>query len=90
MDEFMNRQLTRFSDSAILDFLSSHMEGKDELVNTDVDLTVLDNLVLWILAVIKANLGVIPYEATKISDRIEYANYYMPLYRFTRKKNNKR
>ena len=87
MDEFMNRQLTRFSDSAILDFLSSHMEGKDELVNTDVDLTVLDNLVLWILAVIKANLGVIPYEATKISDRIEYANYYMPLYRFTRKKN---
>lgn len=86
MNQILDSELARFSDTAILNFIESNMEGKEELLATDIDLSDTDRLVLWILAILKAMLGVIPYEATKISDRIEYANYYMPLYKFTRKK----
>ena len=89
MNQLFDEEL-RFSDTAILAFLDSQMGNKEELLTTDVDLSNTDKLVMWILAVLKAILGTIPYEATKISDRIEYANYYMPLYKFTRKKNMKR
>ncbi len=84
--DYFDNQLNRFSDRSILNFIDSIMEGKDEITTTDIPIENADQLVMMILAIIKAVLGVIPYTVTKLSDRIDYANYYMPLYKFVRKK----
>lgn len=86
MNQVFDNELNRFSDSAILEFIDNNMKDKDEITTYDVKIDNTDQLVLMILGILKAMLGVIPYQATKISDRIEYCGYYMPLYKFTRKK----
>lgn len=86
MSDYFDNNVLRFSDEVIINFIERNMNGRDEIMTTDADLTSLDNLVMWILAVIKAIHGDIPYIAEKITDQIEYENFLMPLYRFTRKK----
>lgn len=82
----LNEDVNRFSDRAILEFMDNLMQGRDEMVTTDIPLADVDQLVLMILAILKCVLGNFPYTATKLEDRVEFAGYYMPLYKFTRKK----
>ena len=82
----LDSELNRFSDTAILEFIDSLMAGKDEMTTYDIPIQDADQLVLMILAILKCKLNLIPYQAEKVEDRIDYAGYYMPLYRFTRKK----
>lgn len=80
----LDSELDRYSDEAISSFLDRAMGEKKEMQTTDVTLQSKDDLVLYILGVLKSLLGLIPFKAVKTSDRIDYANYYMPCYRFTR------
>ena len=82
----LDSELNRFSDTAILEFIDSLMAGKDEMTTYDIPIQDADQLVLMILAILKCKLNLIPYQAEKVEDRIDYAGYYMPLYKFTRKK----
>lgn len=82
----LDEELNIFSDSAILEFIDKLMAGKDEMTTYDIPIETTDQLVLMILAILKCKLNLIPYQAEKLEDRIDYAGYYMPLYKFTRKK----
>ncbi len=86
MNQFLDRDVIRFSDDTIIKFIEANLKGRDQMDTTDVDLSTLDNLVMWILAIIKAMHGSIPYVAEKIADQVEYENFLLPLYRFTKKK----
>jgi hypothetical protein len=85
MNQVFDNELNRFSDRAITEFIEENMQGKDEITTYDVNIYSTDQLVLMILGILKANLGIIPYVATKLEDRIDYDGYYMPLYKFTRR-----
>lgn len=90
MTSAFDEELNRFSDSAILEFIDRNMGNKKEMLTTDIQVNNTDELVLTILGTLKAMLGLIPYTAEKISDQVEFAGYYMPLYKFTKEKQNKR
>lgn len=84
----LDDELNRFSDSSITEFMDRNMGLKNEMLTTDIIVNNTDELVLTILGTLKAMLGLIPYKAEKISDKVEFSGYYMPLYKFT--KTNKR
>lgn len=85
----LDSELDRFSDEAISEFIERNMVGRDEMFNTEIPIESDDDLVLMILGTLKAVTGLIPFKAEKISDRVEYANFYMPQYKFTRLKTKK-
>ncbi len=86
MNSIIDSELNRFSDSAISEYIDQNMGEKDRMLSNEMQVLNTDQLVLLILGILKAVLGLIPYRAQKLEDRIEYAGYYMPLYEFTRKK----
>lgn len=81
----LNDEVNRFSDRAVIQFLEDNFLDKKELLTNEIDISTLDKLVLMIFSIIKATLEVIPYKIEKISDRVEYCNYFIPLYKFTRR-----
>lgn len=86
MTNILDDELNRFSDSAIVEFMDRNMEGKEEMLTTDIRVENTDELVLTILGTLKAMMGLVPYKAEKVSDRVEFSGYYMPLYKFTKVK----
>lgn len=86
MTNILDDELNRFSDRSIAEFMDRNMSSKEEMLTTDIEVKSTDDLVLTILGTLKAMLGVIPYQAEKVADRVEFAGYYMPLYKFTKPK----
>lgn len=86
LNNILDSELNRFSDSAISEYIDQNMKERDKMLSNEMVVENTDQLVLLILGILKAVLGLIPYRATKVEDRVEYAGYYMPLYEFTRKK----
>lgn len=86
MTDILDDELNRFSDRSIAEFMDRSMGDKKEMETTDIPIGNMDDMVLMILGTLKAMLGLIPYHAEKIANRVEYAGYYMPLYRFTKDK----
>lgn len=84
MTDILDDELNRFSDRSIAEFMDRSMGDKKEMKTTDIPISNMDDMVLMILGTLKAMLGLIPYQAEKIADRVEYAGYYMPLYKFTK------
>lgn len=85
MNDVLTSEVNRFSDRAVIEFMERNFKDKDVLMSNEIEMEDMDVLVLTIFAIIKSMLGVIPYKAEKIEDRIEYEGYYMPLYKFTKK-----
>ena len=86
MTDVLDNELNRFSDRSIAEFMEKNMDQKDEMLTTDIAVGDTDELVLTILGTLKAMLGLIPFKAEKVADRVEFAGFYMPLYKFTRVK----
>lgn len=86
LNSYLDAELDRFSDAAIQAFIESNMGEEKQITTLDMKIESADQLVLYILGILKSLLGLLPYEVTKVADRIEYANYYMPQYKFVRKK----
>jgi len=85
MNEVLQREVDRFSDRAVEDFINRNMGENDEILTDQIDIPDTDSLVLTIFAILKSMLGVLPFKAVKIEDRVEHGGYYMPLYKLTRK-----
>ncbi len=85
----LDDELNRFSDRSIAEFMDRNMASRDEMLTTDIEVNNTDELVLTILGTLKAMLGLIPYKAEKVSDRVEFSGYYMPLYKFTKVKDKR-
>lgn len=81
----LDNEVNRFSDSAVLEFVERNIGDRNELRTDEIRIDDTDELVLTVFAVLKAMLGVIPFKAEKIQDRVEYAGFYMPLYKLSRK-----
>ncbi len=84
-NNILDNELNRFSDTTIRQYLEDNLEGKEERLTNERKVESTDDLVRRILGILKARLGRIPYTAEKISDRVLYAGYYRPLYRFKKK-----
>ena len=82
----LDKELDKYSDEAIISYIESNMKDKETLFTNQFSINSADELVLYILGVLKSLMGLIPFAAVKIEDRIDYAGYYMPSYQFTRKK----
>lgn len=85
MNDVLTSEVNRFSDRAVEEFLNNNMKDRTEMLTNEMDIPDTDSLVLMIFAILKSMLGVLPFKVEKVEDRIEYAGYYMPLYRLTRK-----
>lgn len=85
MERRFNQELDRFSDEAIVAFLERNMAGRDAMETDEIQILDNDDLVLYILGILKSLLGLLPYTAVEEKPRIEYAGWEMPLYRFVRK-----
>lgn len=84
-NNFLNSEVNRFSDKAVEEFILDNMGERNEILTNEISINDTDSLVLTIFAILKSMLGVLPFKAEKIEDRVEYAGYYMPLYRLTKK-----
>lgn len=89
INNVFDEELNRFSDRTIQEFMERNMGSRDEMLTTDIQVNDTDELVLTILGTLKSMLGVMPFKAEKVSDRVEFAGYYMPLYKFTKIKNRR-
>ena len=85
MAERFDRDLERFSDQAIVRFIEKNMQGRDTALTTDITLNSTDDLVLYILAILKSLMGLVPFKAEELKPSIVYQGWEMPLYQFTRK-----
>ena len=85
LNDTLNSEVSRFSDHAVEEFLESNMQGRNEILTNEINIEDTDGLVLTIFAILKSVLGVLPYKAEKVEDRVDHAGYYMPLYRLTKK-----
>lgn len=87
---YLDRELDKYSDEAIIGYIESNMKDKDTLMTNEFSIKDSDELVLYILGVLKSLMSLIPYSAKKVEDRIDYAGYYMPSYQFARVKKARR
>lgn len=85
MTNALQSEVDRFSDRAVEDFLNQNMQDRTEILTNELSIQSTDELVLMVFAILKSMIGVLPFTATKVQDKIEYAGYYMPLYKLTRK-----
>lgn len=85
LNDTLNSEVSRFSDHAVEEFIERSMNGRDEIRTDEIDIKDTDTLVLTIFSILKSTLGVLPYKAEKVEERVEHAGYYMPLYRLTKK-----
>ena len=83
---FLDRELDKFSDEAVMGYIESNMKDKDSIQTEEFSIKDSDELVLYIFGILKSLMGLVPYSVTKLQDRIEYAGYYMPSYQFRRTK----
>jgi hypothetical protein len=83
LTSYLDNELDLYSDKAITDYVERNLSDKKTALTTDFEIKSPDQLVLYILGVLKSLMGLIPFTAVKVKDRVEYAGYYMPLYRFT-------
>lgn len=87
---YLDRELDKYSDEAIIGYIESNMKEQDTLLTNQFSIKDSDELVLYILGVLKSLMGLIPFSAKKLEDRIDYAGYYMPCYQFTRNRKSRR
>lgn len=85
-NDLLEADVNRFSDAAIQEYIDMNMQGRKKMRTDEMIVENTDQLVLLILGTIKAVMGLIPYRAEKLQERILHAGYYMPLYEFTRMK----
>lgn len=87
--EFMNREVSLYSDDAIKKFFMDNFKNKKVIYTDDFNLNNINDLVLYIYGVVKAAFGNYYFTIEKVEDQIKYAGYLMPKYKFTKGKEEK-
>ncbi len=83
--EFMNREVSLYSDEAIKKYYLENFKDKKELTSDEFRLDDLNDLVLYIYGIVKAAFGNYYFDIEKLEDEILYKGYIMPKYKFIRK-----
>lgn len=85
MIEFMQKEVSQFSDDAIKRFYLKNFQNKKEVETTDFEYDDITELVLYINGIIKAQFGNYYFDIEKVEDQILYKGFLMPKYRFIRR-----
>lgn len=85
MDEFLDAEVSEYSEDAIESFMMRAFAGRDEITSQDIRVDTTEDLILLILAIVRSEFDVSFFTAERLSDSVINGIYRMPLYRFVRK-----
>lgn len=87
VDALMSASANQYSDDIIEDFMRSQFGSKQKILSTDVQVNTLDDLILLIFAIVRAEFNKLFFTIEKVKDEeVIHNGYKMPLYQFTKKK----
>lgn len=89
LNSFLEEEVNKFSQEAIENFMLKAFGDSQIIYSKDIKIDSNDNLVLLILATIRAEFGDMFYQIEKVEDQISNGLFFMPNYRFTRKGKSK-
>lgn len=75
----------RFSEEAIENFMLKNFGNRKSITTEDIELRNDDDLILLILAVVRAEFNDMFYTITKIKDQVRKGHFLLPCYQFVRK-----
>ncbi len=90
MNEFLENEVNNFSLQAIEEFMLKSFGNKKVIETKDVKVTNLDELVLLILGIIRAEFGTLFYDIEKIGETTKLGNFLVPNYKFTKRGEEKK
>ncbi len=85
MNDFLSNEVSQYSEEAIDAFMKKAFAGKGEITSSDVPIDTIDDLVLFILGLVKAEFNTSFFTIKREKDEIVSHGYRMPLYVLTRK-----
>lgn len=89
INEFRDREITQYSLEAIDSFMHIQFGNKQKILTSDIEIKTLDDLILLILAIVRAEFNTSFFTINRIEDKdIVNGGYKMPLYELVRKRGN--
>lgn len=85
MNEFLENEVNNFSLQAVEEFMLKAFGNRKIIETKDLKITSLDELVLLILGIVRAEFGSLFYDIEKIGETTKLGNFLVPNYRFTKK-----
>jgi len=85
MNEFLENEVNRFSLKAVEEFMMKEFGDRDVIETKDMKVNNMDELVLLILGIVRAEFGYLFYDIEKIGETIKLGKFLVPNYRFTKK-----
>lgn len=87
MDDFREKQVSSITEETILAFMKRAFGNKKQIKSTDVEIDSIDDLVLLVLALTRAEWNTYFFTMEKLKDDVVAHGYRMPEYLLTRKEN---
>lgn len=85
MSDFLDKEVSQFSDEAIDKFMEQAFAGRKEITTEQVTLATIDDLILLILGIVRAEFDTSFFTIRKEGEAVIHDGYKMPLYTLTRK-----
>lgn len=86
MNEFLENEVNKFSLRSIEEFMLKSFGDKKVIQTKDLKIADMDELVLLILGIVRAEFGNLFYDIEKIGDSVKLGRFLVPNYKFTRKR----
>jgi len=89
MNDFLSSEVSQYSEEAVDEFMRKQFGLKRKIKTTDVEINTIDDLILLILAIVKAEFDTSFFTITRIEDKeVISCGYRMPLYELEKRKGN--
>lgn len=85
MNDFLNREVNKYDEAAIDGFMRRAFGGKNEIMTGDIPLIEEDDIILLILALVRAEFNTSFFTMDRVSDVVLNGHYQIPQYRLTKK-----
>lgn len=85
MADFLDREVSQYSEEAIEKFMRAAFAGRKEITTEDIPLNSIDDLILLILGIVRAEFDTSFFTIRKEKESVIHCGYKMPLYTLTRK-----
>ncbi len=84
MNDFLDSEVNNFSQDAIIDFYLRNFGDKNVVTTDDFIIEDVDELVLYILGIVKAEFDEMFFSIEKVGEKTINGNFQIPLYKFKR------
>lgn len=85
LSDYISNEVEKFSQDTIIEFMVKNFKDNKVITTSDIELNTLDDMILLILATVRAQFGDMFYNIERIDETYNHNKFVLPNYRFTRK-----